>query len=343
MESLLFTVPVLVVSILIVIWVSGALFLDVGRAFLLGGLLAVSWLLLASGALVFWHPLWKPFLTLLILTGVFLWWWFSQQPSNDRNWASGYSVLPRVNLKGDILTLKNVRNTEYRTPDDFTPRYETRSVRLSKLCGVDAVIAFWGSDRMCHPMFVFDFGSDGRICISIEVRYRVGQVYNFWRSLYRQQEIIYVVCDERDAILLRTKYRRGEDLYLYRLDVDALNVRCFFFEYASSINALCDRARWYHGLTSNCTTSIYGQGRGRLQWDWRVLFNGTLDRLMYERGFLNQQPPFETLKQRSWINEIANRAPEEGFGDFIRQELPGYQVRVGCDSQEFDMCEGRQA
>jgi hypothetical protein len=63
---------------------------------------------------------------------------------------------------------------------------------------------------MSHPMFVFDFGPDGRVCISIEVRYRIGQDYNMMRSLYRQQELVYIVCDERDAILRRTKYSADE-------------------------------------------------------------------------------------------------------------------------------------
>jgi hypothetical protein len=340
MDVNLFSSLAFVVSLPIVGWICGALFYDVGYSSRLGGLLAVSWFVLAVGALLFWHPIWKPFLSLLLLFGLVLWLWSSQQPSHERMWAAGFAKLPSMDLKGDTLTVENIRNTEYRTREDSTVNYECRTYHLSEMRGVDALVAFWGSERMCHPMFVFDFGPDGRICFSVEVRYRVGQQYNLLRSLYRQQELMYVVCDERDAILLRTKYRTGEDVYLYRLYVDALNMRSFFFEYANSINSLAEHARWYNGLTTNCTTSIYGQSRGRMQWDWRMLFNGTLDRLMYDRELLSQAIPFETLKKQSRVNEIANRAPADGFGDYIRLNLPGYRAETKPGSEQSDLHKG---
>jgi hypothetical protein len=274
---------------------------------------------------------------LLIVFALFLRWWFSQQPSHTRNWDAHFARLPSLGLNGDVITIENVRNAEYGDVDDRGPRYETRGYRLSHLRGVDALILNWGSPWMSHPMFVFDFGTDGRVCISIEVRYRVGQGFNLFRSLYRQQELIFVVSDERDAILRRTKYLKNHDLYLYRLQLDGLTVRQFFLEYANSINALAKTPRWYHGLTTNCTTSIYAQGRGRMQWDWRMLFNGSLDRLLYERERLDRELPFDRLKEQSWINEIANRAPSGGFGDYVRRELPGY--RQDTDS----VCRSEQA
>jgi hypothetical protein len=276
-------------------------------------------------AFILWQPPWKPFGPLLAFFAVFLWWWFSQKPSHHRSWNPHFSRLPCIALKGDTLTIENVRNSEYRTIEDSTPRYETRVYRLSQMRGIDALILNWGSPWMSHPMVVFDFGPDGRICVSIEVRYRIGQQYSLCRSLYRQQELIYVVSDERDAILRRTKYLEGHDLYLYRVRVNPLAMREWFLEYAHSINILAERPRWYHGLTTNCTTSIYAQGRGRIKWDWRILLNGALDRLMYDRGLLDQGLSFPRLKELSWVNEIANRAPSSGFGDYLRRELPGYR------------------
>jgi uncharacterized protein DUF4105 len=314
-----------------VIWTAGAIFYDVGRASRLGGVLASIWIVLALGSFLFWQPPWKPFLLLLLVCAFFLWWWFSQQPSHHRNWAPGFTQLPRVDIEADSITIENVRNTEYRTIEESTTRYETRVYRLSQLRGVDAMLLYWGSAWMSHPMFVFDFGSDGRVCISIEVRYRIGQEYNFFRSIYRQQELMYVVSDERDAILRRTKCLQGHDLYLYRLHDDALVIREFFFEYASSINSIAEQPRWYHGLTTNCTTSIYAQGRGRMRWDWRMLFNGALDRWMYERKLFDQDMPFETLKEGSRLNDVANAAPAIDFGDTIRRELPGYCQRADTD------------
>ena len=61
-----------------------------------------------------------------------------------------------------------------------------------------------------------------------------------------------------------------------------------------------------------------------MAWDWRLLCNGNLDRVLYERKRLDQSQPLETLKEESWVNEIANCAPRESFGDYIRSQLIGY-------------------
>jgi hypothetical protein len=102
-------------------------------------------------------------------------------------------------------------------------------------------------------------------------------------------------------------------------------MRLFFLQYADQINRLAEQPRWYHGLTANCTTAIYLQGRARIRWDWRILFNGNLDRLFYERKRLDQSMPFDQLKSLSRITDLASEAPENGFGDFIRQRLKGYR------------------
>ncbi len=314
------------VSAIIVLWIAGAIFFDVGRGSFVGGVLSIGWIMAAAVAFLFWQPLWVPCVVLLAGFTLFLFWWLRQRPSHERPWDPNFTQLPHVELDGDTLTIHNLRNSEYRSLDDMTPRFETRRVRLSRLRGLDALVLYWGSPWMSHPMFVFDFGADGRVCISIEVRYRLGQKYGFLRSLYRQQELMYVVCDERDAILRRIRYEKDENLYLYRWNVDPIFMRQTLFEYIWSINQIAAQPRWYNGLTSNCTTSIYSQGRARIEWDWRLLFSGSLDRLMYEQGLLDRSVPFESLKQQSWVNEIADSAPADGFGDHLRRELPGYRL-----------------
>lgn len=261
---------------------------------------------------------------------VFFWWW-SQKPSNQRDWNPNFTNLARIKLEGDTVTIQNVRNTDYRTLHDFTTYYETRTQHLSSLVGVDVIITYWGSAWICHPMLVFDFGPDGRICISIEVRYRKGQKYGLLPSLYRQQEICYVFSDERDAILKRSKYSENHDVYLYRLSADNDEIQKVFLEYVVSANDLTQSPRWYHGLTTNCTTSIYRQRTRQVEWDWRWLFNGQLDQMIYDRKRLDTSIPFENLKQKSWVNEIANRAPVEGFGDAIRRELSAYRTNPVVD------------
>jgi hypothetical protein len=327
-ESLLDTslaTLIAVVTVPIAAWVAGALFYDVGRAGPAAGVLILIWAVGIVTLFVIWQPAWKPFLLLVVVFALFLVWWFGQRPSHARDWQPNFAILPQVSIEGGIVTMQNVRETDYRSLEDYTPIYATRVYDQSHLAGLDVLICYWGSSWMCHPIFVFDFGCDGRVCISIEVRYRVGQTYNLLRSLYRQQELCYIVCDERDAILRRTKYAEGEDVFLYRVMADEIEIQKFFLEYVERINDLLDRPRWYHGLTANCTTTIYMQRRHEMAWDWRLLLNGRLDQMLYEHGRLDQSRPLADLRQESLLNEIANRAPREGFGDFIRRELPGYR------------------
>jgi hypothetical protein len=61
---------------------------------------------------------------------------------------------------------------------------------------------------MSHPVLVFDSGPDGRVCISIGVQYRKRQRFSILCSMYRQQELVYVVADERDMSLRRTRFGR---------------------------------------------------------------------------------------------------------------------------------------
>ena len=174
---------------------------------------------------------------------------------------------------------------------------------------------------MGHPVLVFDFGSDGRICMSIEARFQKAQQYSVLRSLYRQYEIIFVAADERDIILRRTKHSRGQEAYLYRLNTSIEELRLVFLDYIGAINRLYQTPQWYHVVWANCTTSFYHLPSTRWRYDWRVIANGRLDETLYKAGRLDRTLPFPELRRSAYLNDIANQAPEEGFGDHIRREL----------------------
>jgi hypothetical protein len=66
-----------------------------------------------------------------------------------------------------------------------------------------------------------------------------------------------------------------------------------------------------------------------------MLFNGRLDEMLYDRGRLDRTIPFDQLKRLSRVNDVASRAPVDGFGEFIRRELPGYRdKKVVADHDE---------
>jgi hypothetical protein len=137
------------------------------------------------------------------------------------------------------------------------------------------------------------------------------------------------VADERDVIRLRTNYRKGEDVYLYRVVVSPEDARKRFLEYVNTLNSLHVRPRWYNAVTTNCTTAFRAQrpANQRTPWDWRILANGKGDELLYERHLIaNAGLSFPELKTRSHINERARAADQDpDFSRRIREGVPGFE------------------
>ena len=230
-----------------------------------------------------------------------------------------------ADINGDEVTIHNVRNCDYRTATDFTPHWETRTVRLSQITGIDLAINYWGSPWIAHPIVSFQFSDGLPLCFSIETRKTIGQQYSTLAGLYRQYTLIYVVADERDVIRLRTNYRR-EDVYLYHTLASPEQGRQRFREYISTLNALHESPRWYNAVTSNCTTSIRAQRAAKLRtpWDWRILFNGKADEMLYQdHAVATGGLSFTELKQRSLINDRARGADQDpDFSRIMREGLP---------------------
>ena len=253
-------------------------------------------------------------------------WWLTLKPSNDRPWQPDVAETAWAEINGDDVTIHNVRNCDYRTETDFTTHWETRTVRLSQITGMDLAIMYWGSPWMAHPIVSFRFADALPLCFSIETRKTVGQEYSAVRGLYRQYTLIYIVAGERDSIRVRSKYRHGEDVYLYRTLASPAQARVRFLEYVAAINSLRDHPRWYNAITTNCTTNIRTQRptSQRAPWDWRMLLNGKADEMLYERhAIATGGLPFSELKQRSLINKRARAVDKDpDFSRLIREELP---------------------
>src|SRR5215510_3859344 len=304
-------------------WAFGALYFDFPTA---GTAAAILFVFVLLAAVIFVRG---KLLKLGIVFGAFavvVSWWVTLKPSNDGAWQPDVAKRAWADINGDEVTVHNVRNCDYRTDTDFTTHWETRTVRLSQISGMDLFIMYWGSPWMAHPIVSFRFADALPICFSIETRKTIGQEYSAVRGLYRQYTLIYIVADERDSIRVRSKYRRGEDVYLYRTLASPAQARVRFLEYVAAINSLRGHPRWYNAITTNCTTNIRTQRPAdqRAPWDWRMLVNGKADEMLYERhAIATGGLPFGELKQRSLINKRASAADKDpDFSRLIRDGLP---------------------
>ena len=204
----------------------------------------------------------------------------------------------------------------------------TRAYDLDALRTVDLYLVTWGSPDIAHTMISFGFTNGDYVCFSIETRKEKGEDYSALRGFFRQYELTYIIADERDVVRLRTNYRQGEEVCLYRLQVTPAQGRKLFLDYLRRANELHEHAEWYNALTDNCTIAIRTQrdAADRAPWDWRMLLNGHLDELLYVRGTLATNLPFADLKKLSNINSRAKAANQAAdFSQQIRKGLPGFE------------------
>ncbi|NOT54454.1 MAG: DUF4105 domain-containing protein [Deltaproteobacteria bacterium] len=284
------------------------------------------------GVLLFLRPRRRAVVVFLTVFATVLLWWLWIPPSQDRDWQPDVAVLPSAEIDGDRITIRNIRNNDYRSETDYTVRHYDKTFALSQLRTADLFISFWGSPYIAHTILSFGFGGDDYVAISIETRKSKDEEYSAIKGFFKQYELIYVVSDERDVVRLRTNYR-GEDAYLYRFTVRPELLREVFLDYVTSINRLHEHPEWYNALTHNCTTTIRGHVVPHTvthRWpSWKLLVNGYLDERLYEIGAVDRSLPFADFKARSSISDRAQATGDvAAFSRTIRAGLPGMSKEV---------------
>ena len=306
-------------------WGSAALWFDSPASRPLAGALAAGFALAALALLILVRPKRRAYAAFVALFAALLVWWLSLSPSNDRDWQRDVAQLPTAEIEGETLTIRNVRNFDYRSETDYTEHWETRRYDLSKLRGLDLYVIYWGSPSIAHTIMSWDFDDGQHLAVSIETRKEQGENYSAVRGFFRQYELYYVIADERDVVGLRTNHRK-EDVYLYPLRTPPVRARALLLDYLKAINRLAERPKWYNALRYNCTTTIRMHASDAVRGiplDWRWLANGYLDELLYEKGIVNRDVSFTELKKHSYINPKAQAvAPGGDFSGAIREGLP---------------------
>ncbi|HVK16185.1 MAG TPA: hypothetical protein VM533_04495 [Fimbriiglobus sp.] len=124
--------PTLAAATAVTLWMAGVIYYDVCGGGRWGLPAAAAWVVGVAALFARWRPPSQPLAALLGATAMFLTWWLRLKPSHDRDWEPAVAVLPRATRDGDAVTIENVRNFEYRSLDDFTPRYEARTCRMRR-------------------------------------------------------------------------------------------------------------------------------------------------------------------------------------------------------------------
>jgi hypothetical protein len=253
----------------------------------------------------------------------------------DRDWQADVSQTAWAEVNGDTVTIHNYRDCRNRTEFDYTCEWITKTVRLSELRGIDVAFIHWGLPNIAHLIVSFHFASDDYVAVSIEMRKQAGQSYSAIRGFFRQYTLTYIFAGESDLIRLRSNFRQGEEVDLFRTTADPEYSRKLFLQYLRRANELHQRPEWYNALTSNCTTNVFSQMRaigplpsGISHFDLRVLLSGDADEMLYDHGLLAGNLPFPQLREQAHINATARAAGNSP--DFSRVIRAG---RAGFESQ----------
>jgi hypothetical protein len=320
---------VLIILLGCTLWAAGALFfmfpIDALRA-----PAAMIYALIVLVLVIAVRPLWKGTVAVVILFIPVLALYFTVFASNEGRWQPEVAETAWAKIDGDAIIIHNFRNFDYRSSTDFISNWETKTVDLTQLRGIDLFINYWGSEWMAHPIVSFQFGDSDNVAFSIELRAQIGQKPSTLAGLYKTYGLIYLVGNERDLVRVRTNYRK-EDIYLYRTVVKPERARAIFLDYLRRVNALHEHPEFYNALTSNCTTNVRIHTAATAigkppPWDWRILINGYADQMLYERHDLVGDATFADLKKQALINEKAKAADRDPqFSQRIRTGLIGFQ------------------
>ena len=161
---------------LLTAWAAGCLWFDGPQSRLWAGALVLAFVVAVIVLLIQVRPVWRLWVGFLVLFVVVQLWWLAIEPSNDREWLADVVELPAVTFDGDLVTIRNVRNFQYRSETDFDANWETRAYDLSQLRGLDMFLVYWGSPMIAHTIASWEFADGQHLAVSIETRKEVGAV-----------------------------------------------------------------------------------------------------------------------------------------------------------------------
>ena len=256
---------------------------------------------------------------------LFLVWWATLSPTDNRDWAPDVARVVTAIVEGDEVEISNVRNFNWRSDTDFDQVWEQRTYRLSQVTDVDLLMSYWMGEPIAHTIVSFGFANGQRLAFSIETRKQRRQSYSSVAGFFKQYELAIVAADERDVVRVRSNVRH-EDVRLYRLRVTPEDAQRLLLVYLDEANDLAERPRFYNTLTSNCTTLVFDIARvihPGLPMDVRVILAGYLPNYAYDVGATDTSISFEKLRKLSHIDAKAALADADpAFSARIREGVP---------------------
>lgn len=301
-------------------------------------LLMISWLVLAATIYTLYlkqhSARYNGLVIYLIGFCIALFCFFVLEPSNKRDWRSENEKLLEFEFVDGQVEVRNVRNFIWQNDEKYKVQWETRRYHIEDVQRVDMVVSHFIPGPIAHVFVTFGFADGQYLALSLEVRQEKGEGFSTLGGFFRQYELALVGGDENDLIFSRTNIR-DEDLYIYPLTMDKVEMQMLLLEYLSKANRLKNTPRWYNTFISNCTTILFDlseHAMGYIPRDYRVLLPGLIPDYLYDYGQLSNDITLEDWRKLAHVNpktQHLNSGLETekiNFSQLIRQDLPTAQL-----------------
>lgn len=245
-------------------------------------------------------------------------------PTPER-WKKPWAIAPEFEQKGDMLTIRNLRDFRYRTEQDSDAHYRTETYDLNTLTGVDFAACHWdGLVSVCHTMLSFNFADGRRFVVSAETRLPNGVEQNAIAGLYKQYGILYLFGTEEDLFGLRTNIRH-EDLSVYPMQIKLAGARKLLQHYIDMAREAETSHRTYNTISANCSTGLVSGFRVLAphmprKYDFLPLHNGSIASLLIRHGAI-QQKAGENEQQIRTRCYVGYDLPLDNYSNALRARI----------------------
>ncbi len=262
----------------------------------------------------------------LVFSVVVVWYAATGTPDPNQDWAPEHARAPRVEIVGNKVHVRDVRNFTWHTRTDFKPGFYERVYDLDAIDSMYYVVApmpIW--DGIAHVFVCFGFTDGQHVAVSVEGRRVAGRPYRVIPSMFRQYQLLYVVGDERDVVGLRGAIWKSP-VYFYPARTTTERRRAIFLEMMQRAHDLEERPEYYHLITNNCMNNITyhlrNVGGRSVPRDLRLLLTGFSDRVAYDYGFIDTDLPFAQTRQTFRIDDWMQTVPlDADFSLRLREML----------------------
>ncbi len=250
----------------------------------------------------------------------------SGKASNEHQWNPMHARSPSIVFDGNIVTIKNFRNFNYRSVSDFAEQWEERTIDLNTVEGVDYVIQPFAKWRgLAHTFVTFRFTGGTNLTISVEARRELDEEYHPVAGLFHHFELLYLIGSEKDLIGSRASIREYP-IYLFPTRATSAEARTLLKEMLERAQALTVSPEYYQTAFKNCTTTVIGhvnqQRTNKIRFDWRVYLPGYVDELAFELGLIDFNGSLKEARPKCRIYRTGgNELAEAEWSKMLREQI----------------------